>query len=155
MPFSLSKATLGFEFALADGEHFGLAKTNGLLIEALYIQSTPGADLALSVSPPTGGVPEPASWALLITGFIAAGASLRRTRRTSVGSSDAAGSGPRSALDADLGASFRSSTFTGASDSTPSAAKTFSTHPWGRALTAAPELAAQSDTFAGGRTPRE
>jgi hypothetical protein len=32
------------------------------------------------VTPPTGGVPEPASWAMMITGFGLAGAALRRRR---------------------------------------------------------------------------
>lgn len=83
VPFSLASGTLGFKFTLADGDHFGLAKTDGSLIDALYIQDTPGADISLAVSPPAGGaVPEPASWALLVLGVGGIGALLRRSRRT-------------------------------------------------------------------------
>lgn len=75
--FSQSEGTLGFEFALSDGEHFGLAKTDGTVIGSLFLQTTPGAGVNL-------GVPEPATWALLIMGFGGAGAALRRRRSPAI-----------------------------------------------------------------------
>jgi hypothetical protein len=39
-------------------------------------------ELSVDPTPPAGGVPEPASWALMLTGFLGAGAALRNRRRT-------------------------------------------------------------------------
>lgn len=79
VPFSLAAGTLGFKFTLAGADYFGLAKTSGSTINALYIQNTPGADIALDVQ--GGVVPEPSTWALAILGFGGAGYALRRARR--------------------------------------------------------------------------
>ncbi|MBU1377812.1 MAG: PEPxxWA-CTERM sorting domain-containing protein [Alphaproteobacteria bacterium] len=81
--FSLSSGSIGFKFTLADGDHFGIAQTDGSLIGALYIQGTPGADIDLG-SPSGGAVPEPSTWALLIVGFGLTGGVLRRGRRESL-----------------------------------------------------------------------
>lgn len=45
-----------------------------------------GGVITFTPSPtdPAGGVPEPASWALMISGFAGAGAMLRRTRRATI-----------------------------------------------------------------------
>ena len=77
--FSLASGSIGFKFTLADGDHFGFARTDGALIAGLFIQGTPGADLGLD-SQGGAAVPEPSTWALLIVGFGATGAALRRRR---------------------------------------------------------------------------
>ncbi len=61
--------------------------TNTLTIFARA--ANPGAvdanfGLTLAFSPPASGVPEPATWAMMLVGFGAAGYSLRRRRSTSV-----------------------------------------------------------------------
>jgi hypothetical protein len=77
VPFSLSAGTLGFKFTLQGADYFGLAKTSGAFIDAIFVQDVAGADISLAVSEP-GAVPEPGAWALLILGFGAVGATLRR-----------------------------------------------------------------------------
>jgi hypothetical protein len=49
---------------------------------ALRVDSITGT---ANLAPPTGGVPEPSAWALMILGFGAAGAALRRRRARLVG----------------------------------------------------------------------
>lgn len=75
--FSLSSGSIGFKFTLADGDHFGFARTEGSRIGGLFIQGTPGADLSLGTTVGQA-VPEPAAWALMILGFGAMGSVLRR-----------------------------------------------------------------------------
>jgi hypothetical protein len=58
---------------------------SALTTETLVLTNAPvpGITSSLTISPggPLGGVPEPASWALMILGFSAIGATSRRARR--------------------------------------------------------------------------
>ncbi|MDZ4373753.1 MAG: PEPxxWA-CTERM sorting domain-containing protein [Phenylobacterium sp.] len=77
LDFGGGAITFGFELS-----HFGVL-VGGLPSTGL-VRSTFGADnfaLTLHTLDPTGAVPEPQTWALLIGGFGLAGAALRRTRR--------------------------------------------------------------------------
>jgi hypothetical protein len=66
--FSVAETSIGLEFSLPDGVHYGFATTLGPEVIAYGYNSTPGAFIA------TTGVPEPATWVLLITGLSALGA---------------------------------------------------------------------------------
>jgi hypothetical protein len=57
------------------GSFLGLGLTNGGRSDPAY-----GLDKALGGGAPVGGVPEPATWAMMLVGFGAAGAALRRRR---------------------------------------------------------------------------
>jgi hypothetical protein len=74
--FSLAETSIGLEFSLPDGVHYGFATTLGPEVVAYGFNSTPGGFIA------TTGVPEPATWVLLIAGLGAVGAvaSLRKIR---------------------------------------------------------------------------
>jgi hypothetical protein len=55
-------------------------------IDPLFLSDNPGFSLAFSPGvgntlPPTGGIPEPSTWALMILGFGATGAAIRSRRR--------------------------------------------------------------------------
>ncbi|TAJ72031.1 MAG: PEP-CTERM sorting domain-containing protein [Phenylobacterium sp.] len=52
----------------------------GPLASGLSYTSASGTFLTGLVGPPTGGVPEPGTWALMITGFGSVGAMIRRRR---------------------------------------------------------------------------
>jgi PEP-CTERM motif len=72
--FSIAETSIGLEFSLPDGVHYGFATTLGPEVVAYGFNSTPGAFIA------TTGVPEPATWVLLIAGLgsLAALASRRK-----------------------------------------------------------------------------
>jgi hypothetical protein len=74
--FSLAETSIGLEFSLPDGVHYGFATTLGPELIAYGYNSTPGGFIA------TTGVPEPATWVLLIAGLSALGAvaSVRKIR---------------------------------------------------------------------------
>ena len=74
--FSLAETSIGLEFSLPDGVHYGFATTLGPELIAYGYNSTPGGFIA------TTGVPEPATWVLLIAGLGALGAvaSVRKIR---------------------------------------------------------------------------
>ena len=66
--FSVAETSIGLEFSLPDGVHYGFATTLGPEVISYGYNSTPGAFIA------TTGVPEPATWVLLIAGLGALGA---------------------------------------------------------------------------------
>lgn len=76
--FSLAETSIGLEFSLPDGVHYGFATTLGPELLAYGYNSTPGGFIA------TTGVPEPSTWSLLIAGLGALGAlaSVRKIRAT-------------------------------------------------------------------------
>jgi hypothetical protein len=53
----------------------------GVKVDGFTVTSASGTNWANSFIPTSGGVPEPAAWALMLTGFGAVGASLRLRRR--------------------------------------------------------------------------
>jgi PEP-CTERM motif len=66
--FSIAETSIGMKFSLPDGVHYGFATTLGPEVLSYGYNSTPGAFIA------TTGVPEPATWILLIAGLSALGA---------------------------------------------------------------------------------
>ena len=76
IPFSIAETSIGLKFSLPDGVHYGFATTLGPELIAYGYNSTPGGFIA------TTGVPEPATWVLLIAGLSALGAvaSVRKIR---------------------------------------------------------------------------
>jgi hypothetical protein len=74
--FSVAETSIGLEFSLPDGVHYGFATTLGPEVLSYGYNSTPGGFIA------TTGVPEPATWVLLIVGLgvSAAVASIRKLR---------------------------------------------------------------------------
>ena len=74
VPFSISSGSLGFEYVLGDGVHYGVAKIGGATIGQYYVQTTPGADIGLAV-------PEPSAWTMMLAGFALLGGTLRARRR--------------------------------------------------------------------------
>jgi hypothetical protein len=67
IPFSIAQDSIGLEFSLLDGIHYGFATTLGPEVVLYGYNTTPGDFI-------TVGVPEPATWVLLIVGFGVLGA---------------------------------------------------------------------------------
>jgi hypothetical protein len=98
LKFSININSIGTTFtagSIADGwQQFSASWNSGAATTAdisLVNQNTAFSgndfaldDISLSVTAPGGGVPEPASWALMIAGFGLAGATLRRRQRGAV-----------------------------------------------------------------------
>jgi hypothetical protein len=61
--FSIAETSIGLKFSLPDGVHYGFATTLGPEVLPYGYNSTPGGFIA------TTGVPEPATWVLLIVGL--------------------------------------------------------------------------------------
>jgi PEP-CTERM motif len=74
--FSIAETSIGLKFSLPDGVHYGFATTLGPEVISYGYNSTPGGFIA------TTGVPEPATWVLLLAGLGALGAvaSIRKIR---------------------------------------------------------------------------
>jgi hypothetical protein len=62
IPFSIAEDSIGLEFSLPDGIHYGFATTLGPEVLQYGYNTTPGGLIAI-------GVPEPATWVLLIVGL--------------------------------------------------------------------------------------
>jgi hypothetical protein len=85
-------ATQTFSFTVdkanQDFTRFGIVGLPGETIDKIEIQNSGGfkeaKQFAFSLAQPTGGVPEPASWALMIVGVGLVGTALRSSRRTVV-----------------------------------------------------------------------
>ena len=79
----------GVETIIADsgsrGDFVGPDLTNGSLFlstaDSTWRLAIAGGAIGGPVTPPVGGVPEPSTWAMLLTGFGLAGATLRRRNR--------------------------------------------------------------------------
>jgi hypothetical protein len=71
VPYSIAEGLVGFEYALNDGVHYGIADIGGSTVYKYYLDSVPGQSFSLAV-------PEPATWALLLVGFGLTGSALRR-----------------------------------------------------------------------------
>jgi hypothetical protein len=67
IPFSIAEDSIGLEFSLADGIHYGFVTTLGPEVIQYGYNTTPGGLITI-------GVPEPATWVLLIVGFCILGA---------------------------------------------------------------------------------
>lgn len=62
---------------------YGFAYTTGDVLNSYGFETTSGATITATVSgAPAGAVPEPASWALMLTGFGLAGSAMRLRRRS-------------------------------------------------------------------------
>lgn len=91
LQFDLDGVGLGTEIYTNAGSFFGFISDtafSSVLVSAgagVGVAETHNLDdLQFGVSPAAGGVPEPASWALMIAGFGATGAMARRRRTTRV-----------------------------------------------------------------------
>ena len=79
------------DFDFSTAAFFGFASGTALKSVEIWSSDNPGDapgirpnvidNLSISRQPLSGGVPEPASWALMITGFGMAGSAMRRARR--------------------------------------------------------------------------
>jgi hypothetical protein len=81
--FNQNHADGSFAGTLADDRFYGVTFSGG--IGSLVITDSPGQEIdhiQYGFSPAaSGGVPEPATWALMVTGFFGLGAVMRRQRR--------------------------------------------------------------------------
>lgn len=75
VPFSIVEGLVGLRFDLGKGYQYGYADIAGSTLYGFRFETTPGASV------PFGAVPEPASWAMMITGFGIVGGGLRVRRR--------------------------------------------------------------------------
>jgi hypothetical protein len=73
--YSASLDNIGLEFRLPDGVHFGYVTTFGPEVLRYGYNQTPGGAIATEA-----GVPEPATWAMLLIGQGALGLAVRATR---------------------------------------------------------------------------
>lgn len=73
--YSIVRELVGLRFDLGEGYQYGYADIGGSTVYGFRYETTPGADV------PFGAVPEPTSWAMLITGFAVVGGGLRVRRR--------------------------------------------------------------------------
>jgi hypothetical protein len=62
IPFSIAEDSVGLEFSLSDGIHYGFVTTLGPEVFQYGYNTTPGGLITI-------GVPEPATWVMLIVGF--------------------------------------------------------------------------------------
>lgn len=76
IPFSIAEDSIGLEFSLSDGVHYGFVTTLGPQVIQYGYNTTPGGLITI-------GVPEPATWVMLIVGFgmVSAAAGVRAVRR--------------------------------------------------------------------------
>lgn len=65
--YSIAEDSIGLKFSLADGTHYGFVTTRGPEVILYGYNTTPGGFI-------TVGVPEPATWIMLIVGFGVVGA---------------------------------------------------------------------------------
>ncbi|WP_255602222.1 PEPxxWA-CTERM sorting domain-containing protein [Polymorphobacter megasporae] len=72
--YSGSESILGFRFDSGSGTQYGYADFTGSNLHGYRVETTPGASVAI------GSVPEPAAWALMISGFGFVGAGMRSRR---------------------------------------------------------------------------
>lgn len=70
IPSSIAEDSIGLEFSLPDGIHYGFVTTLGPEVFQYGYNTTPGGLI-------TVGVPEPATWVLLIVGLSVLGAATR------------------------------------------------------------------------------
>ncbi|MDB5423976.1 MAG: motif putative anchor domain protein [Phenylobacterium sp.] len=57
-------------------------KVNGVALDSFTVTSASGTDWSQSFVPPPTGIPEPATWAMMLLGFGGLGAAMRAHRRT-------------------------------------------------------------------------
>jgi hypothetical protein len=62
IPFSIAEDSIGLEFSLSDGIHYGFVTTLGPEVFQYGYNNTPGGLITI-------GVPEPSTWVMLIFGF--------------------------------------------------------------------------------------
>ncbi|PZN94707.1 MAG: hypothetical protein DCF31_08670 [Alphaproteobacteria bacterium] len=79
IPFSLARGIIGLRFDPGNGFQYGIADLAGGQLFGIRYETVPGASIAIGAIN-AAAVPEPASWALLVTGFGLSGAALRRRR---------------------------------------------------------------------------
>lgn len=77
LPSSAADDYIGLSFNLADGVHYGYAEVAGSTLVSYAYQTTAGATI-LTGAVSAAAVPEPASLALLVSGFAGAAALRRR-----------------------------------------------------------------------------
>lgn len=70
--FSISEGLVGFRFDRGNGFQYGYADTASTNLYGFRFETTPGVSVAFAA------VPEPANWALMISGFTVTGIALRR-----------------------------------------------------------------------------
>jgi hypothetical protein len=76
IPFSIAEDSIGLEFSLSDGVHYGFVTTLGPEVIQYGYNTTPGGLITI-------GVPEPATWVMVIVGFgiLGAAAGVRAVRK--------------------------------------------------------------------------
>jgi hypothetical protein len=76
IPFSIAEDSIGLEFSLSDGIHYGFVTTLGPEVIQYGYNTTPSGLITI-------GVPEPATWVMLIVGFgmVGAAAGVRAVRK--------------------------------------------------------------------------
>jgi hypothetical protein len=62
IPFSIAEDSIGLEFSLSDGIHYGFVTTLGPEVIQYGYNTTPGGLITI-------GVPEPATWVMVMVGF--------------------------------------------------------------------------------------
>lgn len=76
--YSISDSIIGLRFDLGQGYQYGYAQIAGSTLQGFRFETTPGLGVNIAA------VPEPASWALLISGFGIIGLAMRRRRVAAV-----------------------------------------------------------------------
>lgn len=83
--YSVAMDWIALSFTSGGNTYYGYAEVGGSTLYRLGYNDTPGGSIATGEDfrelNPSGSVPEPASWAMMITGFGLVGGAARRTRR--------------------------------------------------------------------------
>ena len=80
-PFSLTASDLGLRFTVGEDDFFGFARFAGSNLISVGFETSANTPILAGSAASAAAVPEPSTWAMMLLGFGAIGASLRSARR--------------------------------------------------------------------------
>ena len=81
IPYSIAQVFVALSFVTGGQTYYGYAGVGGSFLTEFAYNDTPGGSIVTGETAPAGGVPEPASWAMMLGGFGLVGGAMRRRQR--------------------------------------------------------------------------